>query len=86
MSRKTVTVDGCAACAHVVHAVNEIITIYPITPSSPIAEICDSATDTFTQSVAVISDSPLVRVIQPLTDIAVKALGASGEGAAARFQ
>ncbi|ODS33573.1 MAG: pyruvate:ferredoxin oxidoreductase [Candidatus Scalindua rubra] len=42
MSRKTVTVDGCAACAHVVHATNEIITIYPITPSSPIAEICDA--------------------------------------------
>ncbi len=42
MSRRTITVDGCAACAHVVHAVNEIITIYPITPSSPIAEICDA--------------------------------------------
>ena len=42
MSRKFVTVDGCAACAHVVHATNEMITIYPITPSSPVAEICDS--------------------------------------------
>ena len=42
MSRRTITVDGCAACAHVVHAVNEIITIYPITPSTPIAEICDA--------------------------------------------
>ncbi|MHB8894121.1 MAG: pyruvate:ferredoxin (flavodoxin) oxidoreductase [Candidatus Geothermincolia bacterium] len=42
MSRRMITVDGCAACAHVVHAVNEIITIYPITPSTPIAEICDA--------------------------------------------
>ncbi len=42
MSRRMITIDGCAAAAHVAHATNEVIAIYPITPSSGMGEISDA--------------------------------------------